>query len=458
MKTLVRRAASSLLTRILLVEGVTILAACVLMPLTARTVLKVSAHAVQSDMLRQQADLVATHARQGRDGLWQIVLPRDQAAIYATGYDGRAYALVDARGQVLARSLFADPAAWPAGFATGATRFFSAGSTVGLNLPLSSASGALRIVVTQDQARPGAVVDDVMRSFMEHYLVWLVGLLLLMPLANVAMLWPLLRRMRRSAHEAEHLAPEHPGARLDPAGLPAEALTLVGAINDLLGRVEAALALQQEFAGNVAHELRTPLSTLRLEAWRLPPGPAQAAMLAQIERMAHVLAQLRDLASLEHDASPALEALDLVDVTIAVVAELTPALLESGHSIGVSGGESPIMVRGNRGLLAMAITNLLDNARLHTPPGTAIDVVLDPAGQVSVTDNGPGITEDEAARLVRRFWRADHRRSDGAGLGLSIVQRIAHAHQGRLTITAAPGGGACFTLMFVPMPADRALP
>lgn len=445
MKRLVRRAAGSLLTRILLVEGVTILCACVLLPLTARSVLDHSAQAVQSDMLRQQAELVASHVTQGPGGDWQVTLPRDQSAIYATGYDGRAYALVDGQGHVLARSPFALPQAWPQGFVTGA---FAAGSMVGLGVDLPG--GALRVVVTQDQARPGAVVDDVVRSFMAHYLLWLVGLLLLMPLANVAMLWPLLRRMRRSARGAADLSPQRPGARLDATGLPAEALTLVGAINDLLGRVDAALALQQEFAGNVAHELRTPLATLQLEAGRLDPGPVRAAMMAQIERMAHVLAQLRDLASLEQDARPVLEDMDLVEVVIAVVAELTPAVLEGGRSIAVSGGESPVMVRGNRGLLAMAITNLVDNARLHTPPGTGIEVVLDPAGRMSVIDDGPGITEDDAARLVRRFWRADHRRSDGAGLGLSIVQRIAHVHRGQLVIAPAAGGGSCFTLILAP--------
>jgi signal transduction histidine kinase len=447
MKKLVRRAASSLLTRILLVEGVTILAACVLMPLTARTVLEGSARAVQSDALRQQAALVAAHARRTADGGWQIALPRDSAAIYATGYDGRAYALVDGAGQVLARSPFAAPAVWPAAFARGAATSFAAGSTVGLSQPLAPGAD-LRVVVTQDQARPGAVVDDVVRSFMAHYLLWLVGLLLLMPLANVAMLWPLLGRMRRSARDAARLSPRSPGARLDAAGLPAEALTLVGAINDLLGRVDAALALQQEFAGNVAHELRTPLATLQLEAGRLAPGPARAAMLAQIERMAHVLAQLRDLASLEHAAGSSLAVLDLAELVIAVAAEMTPALLAGGHGIGVSGAEAPMPLRGNRGLLTMALTNLLDNARLHTPPGTAIEIVLGPGARLSVIDDGPGITEDDAARLVRRFWRADHRRSDGAGLGLSIVQRIAHVHGGDLLIAPAPGGGACFTLVF----------
>jgi signal transduction histidine kinase len=448
MKRLVRRAAASLLTRILLVEGVTILAACVLMPLTTRTVLEDSVRAIQSDMLRQQAGLVAGHVTHAGKGLWQIALPRDQAAIYATGYDGRAYALIDARGKVLAHSGFAAPGAWPAAFVDGSQRSFAAGAIVGVSVPLASAQGPLRVVVTQDQERPGAVVDDVVRSFMAHDLLWLVGLLLLMPLANVAMLWPLLRRMRRSARDAANLAPQHPGARLDPRGLPAEALALVEAINDLLGRVDAALALQQEFAGNVAHELRTPLATLRIEAGGLAHGAPRSAMLAQIDRMAHVLAQLRDLAGLEHDASPSLEPLDLADMVIAIVADLTPALLASGHEIAVTGGERPIIVRGNRGLLAMAVTNLLDNARLHTPPGTAIEVVLDARGRLSVIDNGPGITEDDAARLVRRFWRADHRRSDGAGLGLSIVQRIAHGHRGQLLIAPAPGGGASFTLTF----------
>jgi len=100
--------------------------------------------------------------------------------------------------------------------------------------------------------------------------------------------------------------------------------------------------------------------------------------------------------------------------------------------------------------LTMALTNLIDNAQLHTPPGTTIEVELNPAGSVSIADDGPGIIEADQSKLASRFWRADHRRSDGAGLGLSIVQRIAAVHHGRLIIAKAAQGGACFTLALQP--------
>jgi signal transduction histidine kinase len=108
------------------------------------------------------------------------------------------------------------------------------------------------------------------------------------------------------------------------------------------------------------------------------------------------------------------------------------------------------MVTGNAGLLTMALTNLIENALLHTPGGTAIEVALAPSGSVSVADDGPGIAQDDHGKLARRFWRADHRRSDGAGLGLSIVQRIVEVHRGRLETGASPLGGACFTLHLPP--------
>ncbi|MDE1918177.1 MAG: HAMP domain-containing histidine kinase [Sphingomonadales bacterium] len=446
MKRLVRRAATSLLTRILLVEGITILVACLAMPFAARTVLERSVRTIERDSLRQQADLVASHVTHHADGRWQVDLPREQMAIYASGYDGRAFAVTASDGRMLAHSPYAMPDLWPRDLERGHGQVFATGAVVGLSLPFAAHGTPIRIVVTQDQTRPGAVVDDVVRSFLAHYFLWLVGLLLLMPLANIAMLWPLLRRLRHAAREATQLSPRDPGARFNPAGLPAEAGALVTAINDLLGRVEDALILQQEFAGNVAHELHTPLSTLRLSAERMAPGHERDGALEQIARMAHVLDQLRDLASLEHKGTHAFETLDLTELTIDVVAQLTPSVLSGGRGIAVSGAERKIMIRANRGLLMMAITNLVENARLHTPPGTQIEVTILRAGGVAVADNGPGVTEEQAARLTRRFWRADHKRSDGAGLGLSIVQRIADVHGARLTIRSEPGQGANFML------------
>lgn len=448
--------AGALLTRILLVEALTILAACVALPLLARSVMHASVAGIEEDMLRQQATAIAAVTHPGPAG-WQVMLSPAQQPIYASGYDGRAYAVLDDAGHILAASRFAAPATWLADLRESHKRRFEAGPLVGLSLPMTEAGRRVWVVVTQDQTRPGAVVDDVVRTFLATYWIVLVGLLALMPIVNAIILWGSLRGLRRAARSAAAIQPQTPGARISEAGLPTEARVLVHATNDLIERLSAALRQVEEFAGNVAHELRTPLATLQVQVAALGDAPQRQALEVEIARMSHVLAQLRDLASMENAAQASLTPLNLGDVAIATVAEMTPRVLAAGRSIAVLGAESPVMVLGNASLLTMALTNLIENALLHTPGGTAIEVMLHPSGAVSVADDGPGIAQADEARLTRRFWRADHQRSDGAGLGLSIVQRIIEAHRGWLETGSSPLGGACFTL-HVPKPDFPALP
>ena len=99
-------------------------------------------------------------------------------------------------------------------------------------------------------------------------------------------------------------------------------------------------------------------------------------------------------------------------------------------------------------MLYRAIRNLTENAIKHTAPGTAVEIVLRPDGVVSVLDRGPGIKDSEREFLFRRFWRRDRRRTGGAGLGLSIVRRIADAHGAALTVENREGGGANFSIGF----------
>ncbi|WP_206244492.1 sensor histidine kinase [Novosphingobium terrae] len=441
-----RHLSSALLTRILLVEAVTIVVACVLLPLLARSVLHNSVATIEKDMLRQQAYAIAASLQPTPDGGLRVALPAAHQPIYASGYDGRAYAVLGDHGQVLDASRLALPSLWPADLRGNSIHRFEGGPLVGLSLPLRDGPRRIWVVVTQDQSRPGAVVDDVVRKFLGTYWVVLVGLLALMPLVNGIILWGSLRGLRRAARNAAAIHPRTPGARIDESGLPAEAQVLVHATNDLIERLSAALHQVEEFAGNVAHELRTPLATLQLQVATLGDAPQRAALEAEIARMSHVLAQLRDLASMENAARAALAPLDLGELAIATVADLTPRVLAEGRSIAVLGAEAPVMVTGNAGLLTMALTNLIENALLHTPGGTVIEVTLAPTGAVSVADDGPGIAQADHGKLARRFWRADHRRSDGAGLGLSIVQRIVEVHRGQLETSDSPLGGACFTI------------
>jgi signal transduction histidine kinase len=105
-------------------------------------------------------------------------------------------------------------------------------------------------------------------------------------------------------------------------------------------------------------------------------------------------------------------------------------------------------VKGNPDMLFRAIRNLVENAINHTPPGTTVEIGVTPDGTVSILDHGPGIKDDEREFLFRRFWRRDRRRAGSAGLGLSIVRRIAEAHAASIVVENRAAGGASFSLRF----------
>jgi signal transduction histidine kinase len=92
------------------------------------------------------------------------------------------------------------------------------------------------------------------------------------------------------------------------------------------------------------------------------------------------------------------------------------------------------------------VRNLVENAIRYTPAGTTVEIAAKADGSITVTDAGPGIAEAERGLVFRRFWRRERGRTGGAGLGLAIVARIVEAHGGSVSISAAPGGGAVFTV------------
>jgi len=97
-------------------------------------------------------------------------------------------------------------------------------------------------------------------------------------------------------------------------------------------------------------------------------------------------------------------------------------------------------------MIRRAVRNLVENALHHTPEGTAIEIVVDPTGAVSVIDNGDGVPSSEREAVFQRFWRRSPRGGGGAGLGLSIVKKIVDAHHGSIAVADAPSRGAMFTM------------
>ncbi|MEU7841351.1 HAMP domain-containing sensor histidine kinase [Micromonospora sp. NPDC049114] len=219
-----------------------------------------------------------------------------------------------------------------------------------------------------------------------------------------------------------------------------------------------ALTLQRRFVADASHELRTPLTVLHTRAQvlarRSQTGPAARLtdqldqLVADTRALGDVVEDLLVSAAAEHEPPPA-AVVDLSEVAREVVASMREYARERTVELRVeASGETP--VRGARTALRRATTALVDNAIGHVAAGGHVTVtVRRHAGQVAVevTDDGVGLDPAEADRLFERFAHGTAGAGRRFGLGLALVQQVAHAHQGSITVAGAPGGGATFTLL-----------
>jgi two-component system sensor histidine kinase QseC len=241
---------------------------------------------------------------------------------------------------------------------------------------------------------------------------------------------------------------------------PEEIRPLAQSLNSLLERLDEALESERRFTANAAHELRTPLAGLKTQAQvalRATSESQRIQMLNKIlegvDRATHLVGQLLTLARLDPDVAAAqYEPVDMVQTAVAVVGERAPSALEKNIEIELT-EDSRGVVNGDAAALAILIRNLVDNAIRYTPPGGRVEASIatreDSSVTLTVTDNGPGIPEIERARVFERFYRAPGSSSQGCGLGLSIVQRIAELHGARVELnTPAAGSGLKVTVRF----------
>ena len=270
-----------------------------------------------------------------------------------------------------------------------------------------------------------------------------------------------LREVAATAHEVAAL-PLSSGAVDLSARVPdPDERTEVGqvgaALNTLLAHVESSLAARhrseqqvRQFVADASHELRTPLSTIRGYAELAQRTPSDATALvgslskvsSEADRMTSLVDDLLLLARLDAGRPLASEP---VDVTRLLLEAVTDArVLAPDHQWRLELPEEPVEVIGDEQRLHQVITNLLTNARTHTPAGSTVTVRArhdeDGIG-VEVADTGPGFPEDIAERAFERFTRADAARTaGGTGLGLSIVQAIVAAHGGSVGLANSPQG------------------
>ena len=321
----------------------------------------------------------------------------------------------------------------------------------------------------------------------------------ILPLA-VLLVWLALARGIAPLNELQQRIRNRDSSDLSPIDerdAPEEVSPLVRAINDLLARLDQSIGAQKHFLADAAHQLKTPLAGLRMQAelaqheidaGRSDPVDIKRS-LRQIalssQRAAHMVNQLLAMARAESkEQALSLGPVDLADLAVETVQDFVPRALEKRIDLGYEGPElsgadgaaasvdgRPI-VWGQRLLLGEMIRNLVDNALQYTPTGgtVTVRVLVDPFGQVvvlQVEDSGPGIPAAEREQVFRPFYRALGTQVDGSGLGLAIVREIALQHRVELLLEdanlrhrpglsdqggAAFGPGARFTLRFSTAP------
>lgn len=448
----------SLIRRILLVEFIAIAGAALLLPVLLVALLDRTSARYQDRALLDQARAIAIGLRvAGPEGSRLVAADAIQPAFTST-YDGRAFVVLDAAGRVQLASRYAGAFRWRSAPRRAGVKTFRSPPFVGASVPTTIGGRPFWVVVSQDETRPGAILDDVRRAFPGRYLAVLLPVLLLLPLMNSLLIRRLVRVVRGVSDEAAAIGAQTLDARLPTRDLPAEVAPLVHATNALLARLEGSFARQAEFVGNVVHELRTPLATLRLAADAVADDDARGRLAAQVDRLSHVVGQLHDLAALDAPRMRAGEQFDLADLARETLVDLAGDVLARDHAVELTAPDDPVPVAGHRVLIGLALANLVTNAVRHTPAGTRVAVFVDEGaggGALRVEDDGPGIAGWTPDQLTRRYWRADHRRSDSAGLGLAIVERICAVHGARLEIGASPDGGAAFAIRLPSPEAER---
>ncbi len=270
-------------------------------------------------------------------------------------------------------------------------------------------------------------------------LVWLALVRGIKPLAQLE------KRIR--ARKSDDMSP------IDEEAVPEEVVPLVSSINDLLSRLKVSLTTQKRFLADAAHQLKTPLAGLRMQA-DLAQRETDAGELknslrhigqASI-RATHTVNQLLALARAETTGRMlAAQRVDLVKIVSEVMADSVPRALEKHIDIGYDGpsaGEQRSELEGNPTLLKELVRNLLDNAINYTPENGQINVRLltDRFSDVLVLiveDSGPGIAESERELVFQPFYRALGTNVDGSGLGLAIVLEIAMQHGATIVIEEA---------------------
>lgn len=450
----------SILIRIVLLQLATLVVIAAALYGASRWLLSSDVVQFERRSLLNHAKTLATAVKVEADGTIKLELPRDLREFYDRGLGGLAYAVTTTDGKVIEATRSTERLELMGNPKAGDPVYFQSSdrreSFLGISVPVRIGTRDIWVQVTRKIRHPDMVTGDVVAFFLAQIGWYAIPIVLFVFAGSVWMMRRMLRPINAVSQLAAAIDPTRLDMRLPANALPHEIVPLVKAVNTSLGNLERSFHLQREFTAHAAHELRTPLSILRMQIDNMADRTTADNLREDADAMSHIVEQLLSAAEFEGVQVGPGEFADLHKVCSDVIAFMAPMALAQDKDLALGGREAPLILRGNEQMLYQAVRNLVENALKYSPPGTCVEIALDPEGRVLVMDRGPGVPEEERQLIFRRFWRGDRSKTNGAGLGLAIVARVAEAHGGTVSVADRPGGGSIFCLDLRPAPGDGA--
>lgn len=421
-------------------------------------------HAEVRTQAQAQADLVAATAADLLGGSRRGAL-ETLARTAGASVRGRVL-IVDARGRVLADS--AGPAQLGSSYESRPemqralsghpVQVQRASRTLGQDI-LATAVPILRNGRPTGAVRVTQSIASVHRAVRRaQFVVILIGLIVLALglAAGLVIAGQVARPMRRLEQVARRVAKGDLTARAEVEGS-REQRSLAGSFNEMTSRIERLLKAQRDFVADASHQLRTPLTGLRLRLEEARAVQAEAAAgeeldaaMIEVDRLAHTVNELLVLSrSGERRLTGTL--LELDDVVRSTTERWRATAIDRGIALVCRQEGASEQVWGARGDIERALDCLIENALLYSPPRSSVEVVT-ASSRVEVRDRGPGVAEEEREAVFERFHRgrAGQRGPAGSGLGLAIARELARGWNGDVTLEPRDGGGAIAVLSLSP--------
>lgn len=301
--------------------------------------------------------------------------------------------------------------------------------------------GALRITL------PTADVDARVQRFWWGLVALGATVLVVMAVLSWILARSVTSPVERLRRTASGFAAGDLSGRVVLEGAPPELRQLGEALNVMASRLDNLLESQRQFVADASHQLRTPLTALRLRVENighlLAPGHEEdlASVLIETERLTTLVEQLLELSRAERTVE--VETVDLVRLAADRVDTWSAVARDQEVTVALSSSNGDAVTAVAPGAVDQILDNLIDNAVAAAPPGSTVTVSVeqgDDCHVLAVSDRGPGLSDEDKQRATDRFWRGDEGRA-GTGLGLAIVRSLAEAHGGRVLLLDVEGGG-----------------